>query len=84
MVKLLVIGTLLPGTITNFCLLLQQDCLQTCLEQIEEMVDNMIEERAIAVPNGQNREAAGWTPPPSQDKAHSNAATPTDVRDVHF
>ncbi|KAL0883791.1 hypothetical protein ABMA27_015883 [Loxostege sticticalis] len=60
------------------------DCLQTCLEQIEEMVDNMIEERAIAVPNGQNREAAGWTPPPSQDKAHSNAATPTDVRDVHF
>ncbi|KAI8440079.1 hypothetical protein MSG28_001502 [Choristoneura fumiferana] len=60
------------------------DCLQTCLEQIEEMVQNMIEDRAVSAPNGQTREAAGWTPPPSQDKAHSNAATPTDVRDVHF
>ncbi|XP_026765108.2 G1/S-specific cyclin-D3 [Galleria mellonella] len=61
------------------------DCLQTCLEQIEQMVENMIVERAITVPNGQRREAAGWTPPPPpQDKAHSNAATPTDVRDVHF
>ncbi|XP_021193350.3 G1/S-specific cyclin-D3 [Helicoverpa armigera] len=59
------------------------DCLQTCLEQIEEMVQTMIEERST-VPNGQPREAAGWTPPPTQDKAHSNAATPTDVRDVHF
>uniref|UniRef100_A0A2A4J6D0 Uncharacterized protein n=1 Tax=Heliothis virescens TaxID=7102 RepID=A0A2A4J6D0_HELVI len=59
------------------------DCLQTCLEQIEEMVQTMIEERST-VPNGQTREAAGWTPPPTQDKAHSNAATPTDVRDVHF
>ncbi|XP_026746809.1 G1/S-specific cyclin-D3 [Trichoplusia ni] len=59
------------------------DCLQTCLEQIEEMVQNMIEER-VSVPNGQTREAAGWTPPPTHDKAHSNAATPTDVRDVHF
>lgn len=60
------------------------DCLQTCLEQIEEMVQTLIEERVISVPNGQGREAAGWTPPPTQDKAHSNAATPTDVRDVHF
>ncbi|XP_034825629.1 G1/S-specific cyclin-D3 [Maniola hyperantus] len=60
------------------------DCLQTCLEQIEEMVQNVIDERGISVPNGQGREAAGWTPPPTQDKAHSNAATPTDVRDVHF
>ncbi|CAH2091839.1 unnamed protein product [Euphydryas editha] len=60
------------------------DCLQTCLEQIEEMVQTLIEERVISVPNGQGREEAGWTPPPTQDKAHSNAATPTDVRDVHF
>ncbi|KAI5641948.1 G1/S-specific cyclin-D3 [Phthorimaea operculella] len=59
------------------------DCLQTCLEQVEVMVQNMIEERAVAVPNGQPRQE-GWTPPPPQDKAHSNAATPTDVRDVHF
>lgn len=48
------------------------------------MVQNMIEERSGTVPNGTTREAAGWTPPPTQDKAHSNAATPTDVRDVHF
>ncbi|XP_075972768.1 cyclin D [Anticarsia gemmatalis] len=61
------------------------ECLQTCLEQIEEMVQSLIEERRRTVPNGQAREAAGWTPPPTtQDKAHSNAATPTDVRDVHF
>ncbi|XP_063379902.1 G1/S-specific cyclin-D3 [Cydia fagiglandana] len=60
------------------------DCLHTCLEQIEDMVQHMIEERPVSAPNGQSREAAGWTPPPSQDKAHSNAATPTDVRDVHF
>ncbi|XP_026313828.1 G1/S-specific cyclin-D3 [Hyposmocoma kahamanoa] len=59
------------------------DCLQTCLEQVEEMVQNMIDERSQPVPNGQAREA-GWTPPPTQDKALSNAATPTDVRDVHF
>ncbi|CAG4940424.1 G1/S-specific cyclin-D3 [Colias croceus] len=58
------------------------DCLQTCLEQIEEMVQGLID--VIAVPNGQAREAAGWTPPPNNDKAHNNAATPTDVRDVHF
>lgn len=69
-------------SINNIVVLLQ-DCLQTCLEQIEEMVQNMIEER-VSVPNGQTREAAGWTPPPTHDKAHSNAATPTDVRDVHF
>ncbi|XP_050677145.1 G1/S-specific cyclin-D3 [Leptidea sinapis] len=60
------------------------ECLQTCLEQIEEMVQRLIEERVITDPNGQNREATGWTPPPTQDKAHNNAATPTDVRDVHF
>ncbi|XP_072941467.1 G1/S-specific cyclin-D3 [Epargyreus clarus] len=60
------------------------DCLQTCLEQLEEMVQTTIDEGIISVPNGQAREAAGWTPPPTQDKAHSNAATPTDVRDVHF
>ncbi|XP_013185830.1 G1/S-specific cyclin-D3 [Amyelois transitella] len=59
------------------------DCLQTCLEQVEQMVNNMIEERGFSDPNGQRKEAAGWTPPP-QDKVHSNAATPTDVRDVHF
>ncbi|XP_023950071.1 G1/S-specific cyclin-D3 [Bicyclus anynana] len=63
---------------------IDSDCLQTCLEQIEEMVQRVIDERGISVPNGQGREAAGWTPPPSQDKGHSNAATPTDVRDVHF
>ncbi|CAH0668970.1 unnamed protein product [Spodoptera exigua] len=60
------------------------DCLQTCLEQIEEMVQHMIEEGSSGTPNGQAREAAAWTPPPTQDKSHSNAATPTDVRDVHF
>ncbi|XP_068627851.1 G1/S-specific cyclin-D3 [Battus philenor] len=60
------------------------DCLQTCLEQVEEMVQNMIEERVVSVPNGQAREATEWTPPPTQNKAHNNAATPTDVRDVHF
>ncbi|KAF9809979.1 hypothetical protein SFRURICE_000289 [Spodoptera frugiperda] len=60
------------------------DCLQTCLEQIEEMVQHMIEEGNTGNPNGQAREAAAWTPPPTQDKSHSNAATPTDVRDVHF
>ncbi|CAH1635105.1 unnamed protein product [Spodoptera littoralis] len=60
------------------------DCLQTCLEQIEEMVQHMIEEGSTGNPNGQAREAAAWTPPPTQDKSHSNAATPTDVRDVHF
>lgn len=60
------------------------DCLQTCLEQIEEMVQHMIEEGNTGTPNGQAREAAAWTPPPTQDKSHSNAATPTDVRDVHF
>lgn len=60
----------------------QQDCLQTCLEQIEEMVKMMIAERGCAAPNGQQREA--WTPPPMQGKTHSSAATPTDVRDVHF
>lgn len=58
------------------------ECLQTCLEQIEEMVQQMIEERAIVIPNGLAREAA-WTPPP-MDKTHSTATTPTDVRDVHF
>lgn len=47
------------------------------------MVNNMIEERGFSDPNGQRMEAAGWTPPP-QDKVHSNAATPTDVRDVQF
>ncbi|XP_028028459.1 G1/S-specific cyclin-D3-like [Bombyx mandarina] len=62
------------------------DCLQTCLEQIEDMVQSLIVERDSCPPNGQAREAAGWTPPPAppHDKAHSNAATPTDVRDVHF
>ncbi|CAH4033541.1 G1/S-specific cyclin-D3 [Pieris rapae] len=59
------------------------DCLQTCLEQIEELVQGLIE-RVVSVPNGQSREASGWTPPPTQDKPHNNAATPTDVRDVHF
>ncbi|CAK1551690.1 unnamed protein product [Leptosia nina] len=58
------------------------DCLQTCLEQMEELVQGLIE-RVVSAPNGQSREA-GWTPPPTQDKAHNNAATPTDVRDVHF
>lgn len=71
-----------PISSMNFIL---QDTIQTCLEQIEEMVQQMIEERAIALPNGEAREAAAaWTPPPVQDKTHSNATTPTDVRDVHF
>ncbi|XP_014354693.1 G1/S-specific cyclin-D3 [Papilio machaon] len=61
------------------------DCLQTCLEQIEEMVQVMIEERVATAPNGQARAASGgWTPPPAQPKTHNSAATPTDVRDVHF
>ncbi|OWR53350.1 G1/S-specific cyclin-D3 [Danaus plexippus] len=59
------------------------DCLQTCLEQIEDMVQSVIRESVASAPNGPGLEAAGWTPP-GQDKTHSNAATPTDVRDVHF
>ncbi|GBP17044.1 hypothetical protein EVAR_8116_1 [Eumeta japonica] len=64
------------------------DCLQTCLEQIEAMVQQMIEERAGLLPNGQPRDEGRWNPPPPnpapRDKALNNAATPTDVRDVHF
>ncbi|XP_041973089.1 G1/S-specific cyclin-D3 [Aricia agestis] len=65
------------------------DCLHTCLENVEVMVQAAIAATAAASrqPAGPNcpgrEEAARWTPPP-QDKAHSNAATPTDVRDVQF
>ncbi|CAG9563571.1 unnamed protein product [Danaus chrysippus] len=59
------------------------DCLQTCLEQIEDMVQTVIRESVASVPNGPGLEATSWSSP-GQDKTHSNAATPTDVRDVHF
>ncbi|KAG7305235.1 hypothetical protein JYU34_009274 [Plutella xylostella] len=52
------------------------DCLHTCLDQVELMVQATI---AAAAPNEQR---PPWTPP--QDKPPASAATPTDVRDVHF
>lgn len=67
---------------------IEQDYLQGCLEQIEEMV-SQVRSNSHQVINSNN---SGAPQRPlgdqntSQDKImeHEKAGTPTDVRDVHF
>ena len=58
------------------CSRLLQDLLQSCMEEIEEMIREFAQEQV-------NRGASGAT---SSDRAvkHSKAETPTDVCKVHF
>ncbi|CAD1480765.1 unnamed protein product, partial [Heterotrigona itama] len=73
---------------------IEQDYLQGCLEQIEEMVSQAVKADSIG---GNSRQVTGSSFPgvsqrplgdeiTSQEKIleHEKAGTPTDVRDVHF
>ncbi|RZF41281.1 hypothetical protein LSTR_LSTR017220, partial [Laodelphax striatellus] len=68
------------------------DILHSCLDQIEEMIVSEMREANAAQPassaagQAAASSAAQSKPDPPSDKTieHSQAGTPTDVRDVHF
>ncbi|KOX70149.1 G1/S-specific cyclin-D2 [Melipona quadrifasciata] len=71
---------------------IEQDYLQGCLEQIEEMVSQAMNTERIGGPERHSVSIPSATQRPlgdeitSQEKIleHEKASTPTDVRDVHF
>lgn len=70
-----------------------QDYLQSCLNQIEEMVASAFNSRGVAASavelqttNSTNSSASGRQEQTDKlvDLDHNKAGTPTDVRDIHF